>query len=109
MALTLADYEAVAPDVIGNTDFTANQVNNALSNVPDPLDPPVEPLMTQQKIKNLFQAVFAYSSVNIGVAKSGGWKQLAADHQLWVGQVKMLVAQMAAMVALKKADDEGGQ
>jgi hypothetical protein len=101
MALTIEDYEAVAPTVMDTGDFTLTAVENKLAAVPDAPEAPTAPTITKAKVVSIFNEVFTYYCPKAyfeATGKSCG--ALALDHSLWPSQVKLIIKELTAMKAL---------
>ena len=97
---TLQNYKDIAPLVMGTGGFTLSQVETKLASIPDAPVKAGDPAVTKAQVIAIFNTVFAHHSVTLGVARSGGFGQLAKDNNLRPYQAKQEVKELSLMVGL---------
>ena len=101
---TLDDYINVAPMIMGIGEFTLEQIETKLENLPEPPVPSPEPEITKAKIVGIFNLIFNSYDPRKAVVEAGGYSGIASQAGLTVSQVRTIIREMKAVFGLYKSE-----
>ena len=103
---TIDDYINIAPIIMNIGEFTLEQIETKLESLPSAPEPSPEPEITKTKIVGIFNLIFASYDPRKAIVDAGGYAGIAKQANLSISQVRTIIKEMKAVLALYKSEQE---